>query len=167
MLHDVTYRPVTEGDLDAVRALHDRVFGPGRYARTAHRVREGKRTITHSPFCRLAVKDGAVVAALRMSEVAIGTAGRALLLGPLAVDQTFAGQGLGRTLIATAIEAAKADGIALILLVGDAPYYGRFGFKPVPPGHIALPGPVNPERLLALELEPNALARMKGPVSAV
>lgn len=167
MIHDVTYRPVSPEDLPAIKALHDRVFGPGRYARTAHRVREGRREITHSPFCRLAVKDGAVVAALRMSEVAIGGTRRALLLGPLAVDQTYAGQGLGRTLIATAIEAAKADGISLIILVGDAPYYGRFGFKPVKPGHIVMPGPVNPERLLGLEIEPDALSRMRGVVTAV
>ncbi len=167
MIHDVTYRPVTPEDLPAIKALHDRVFGPGRYARTAHRVREGRRDITHSPFCRVAVKEGAIVAALRMSEVAIGGARRALLLGPLAVDQSYAGQGLGRTLIATSIEAAKSDGISLILLVGDEPYYGRFGFKPVPPGRISMPGPVNPQRLLALEFEAGALARMNGLVTAV
>jgi predicted N-acetyltransferase YhbS len=87
-------------------------------------------------------------------------------LGPLAVDPDFAGKGFGRQLIAEALAAAKADGVRLVVLVGDEPYYGRFGFRPVPPGQITLPGPVDPHRLLASELEPGALASYRGMVVA-
>jgi predicted N-acetyltransferase YhbS len=89
-----------------------------------------------------------------------------LLLGPLVVAPEFAGQGFGRQLIAEALERAKADGVRLVVLVGDEPYYGRFGFHPVPPGQITLPGPVDPRRLLAAELEPGMLAGYRGAIVA-
>ncbi|HWK34315.1 MAG TPA: N-acetyltransferase, partial [Hyphomicrobium sp.] len=88
-----------------------------------------------------------------------------LLLGPLVVDREFSGQGFGKRLISQAMASAKADGVQLMLLVGDEPYYGRFGFRPVPFGQICLPGPVDPRRLLAAELAPDALAHFKGAVS--
>ncbi|MEI9901577.1 MAG: GNAT family N-acetyltransferase [Hyphomicrobium sp.] len=69
-----------------------------------------------------------------------------MLLGPVAVDTDFAGQGFGKRLITEAMAAAKAGGVSLMLLVGDEPYYGRFGFHPVPPGQINLPGPVDARR---------------------
>ncbi len=157
-------RPLAERDAASIAALHARVFGPGRFARTAYRVREGTRTV--SPYCRGAFAGSQLVAALRMTEVAIGGKAGALLLGPLAVDPDFANQGFGRRLIGEAIEAARAGGIRLIVLVGDEPYYGRFGFKPVPPGQIRLPGPVDPRRILALEVIPGALAESSGLVVA-
>ena len=76
------------------------------------------------------------------------------MLGPLAVDPEFTGQGYGRRLVAESLEKAKALGLKLIVLVGDEPYYGRLGFKRVPPGQILLPGPVDPARILATALEP-------------
>lgn len=158
-------RPLTAADVPALSALHARVFGPGRFARTAYRVREGGGAPV-SRFC-LGVFDGdRLIAALRMSEIAIGDSSGALLLGPLAVDQEFAGQGFGRQLIADALDAAREAGRRLVLLVGDAPYYGRFGFRVVPEGQIVLPGPVNPARLLAAELVPGTLASMRGLVRA-
>ena len=78
----------------------------------------------------------------------------------------MAGQGYGRALVAEALEAARKAKVRLIVLVGDEPYYGRFGFKPVPPGQIMLPGPVNPARLLAAELEAGALADYRGLIAA-
>ena len=103
-----------------------------------------------------------MVAAVRFTVVTIGGAEGALLLGPLAVDPEFAGKGHGRQLVGEAMELARADGLRLVVLVGDEPYYARFGFHPVPPGQITLPGPVDPKRLLAAELEPGALARRSG-----
>ena len=95
---------------------------------------------------------------MRFTPILIGGKGGALLLGPLAVDPAFANQGHGRGLVGDALEAARAAGIALVVLVGDEPYYARLGFRPVPRGQIILPGPVDPDRLLAAELAPDALA---------
>ena len=153
-------RPVTPADLPAISELHAKTFGPGRFVRTAYRVREGTPAI--SRYCRATYLGDRLIAAVRMTPISIGDAEGALLLGPLVVDPDFAGQGFGKKLIAEVIETAKADGQRLVLLVGDEPYYGRFGFRPVPPGQIAMPGPVNPQRLLAAELTDGALADMRG-----
>jgi predicted N-acetyltransferase YhbS len=163
MLSKVVNRPVTPDDLPRISALHSRVFGPGRFARTAYRVREQMASGSEvSRFCRLAVAEGRVIAALRMSDISIGGVPGALLLGPLVVAPENAGQGYGRGLIGEALEAARANGIRLVVLVGDEPYYGRFGFKPVQPGSIVFPGPVNTARILAAELEPGALTAYRG-----
>jgi predicted N-acetyltransferase YhbS len=156
-----TSRTVTPADYGALQALHDRVFGPGAYVRTAYRVREGMPP--QSPFCRVMTIDGSrIMASIRFTPVTIGGEGRVLLLGPLAVDQEFANQGYGRRLLAEAMDAARAAGIALVLLVGDPPYYAKFGFELVPPGRIKMPGPVDPRRLLAAYLQRRA---MQGAVS--
>ena len=156
-------RPMTVADLAAVSRLHADAFGPGRFARTAYRVREGTPVI--SPFCRVAMLAERPIAAVRFTPITIGGKAGALLLGPLVVDREFSGQGFGKRLIAQAMAAAKADGVVLMLLVGDEPYYGRFGFRPVPFGQICLPGPVDPQRLLAAELVPEALAHFNGTVA--
>ncbi|MDX2258747.1 MAG: N-acetyltransferase [Hyphomicrobiaceae bacterium] len=159
-----TLRPARLGDVPDISRLHARAFGPGRFARTAYRVREGAALV--SPYCRVAITaDGAMAAALRMTAVEIGGRPGALLLGPLAVAPELANLGFGRALIAQALAAARADGLALVLLVGDVPYYGRFGFTPVPHGHIILPGPVNPARLLGLALNEGALDQFSGLVT--
>ena len=119
-----------------------------------------------SRYCRVGLAGPRIIAAVRMTEVTIGKIAGALLLGPLAVDPDFVGQGFGRRLISETMEDAQRGGIRLVVLVGDEPYYGRFGFKPVSPGQILLPGPVNPERLLAAELESGALAHYRGAVEA-
>jgi predicted N-acetyltransferase YhbS len=161
---DVTSRQLVAADAPSVSQLHARVFGPGRFARSAYRVREGTPEV--SAFCRGAFKDGRLIAALRMTEVSIGGTPGALLLGPLAVDPAYAGQGFGRALIAEALDAARTKGKRLVVLVGDLPYYGRFGFQAVPPGQIRLPGPVNPARILAAELAPDVLGSYRGLVAA-
>lgn len=159
-----TTRLVTDDDISAISALHARVFGPGRFARTAYRVREGHGLT--SPYCRAAFAGGRLIAALRFTAVTIGERGQALLLGPLAVDPDFAGKGFGRRLIAEGLADAQARGQRLVVLVGDLPYYGRFGFKPVPPGHIIFPGPVNPARILVAELAEGAVGDYRGLVAA-
>ena len=159
------FRAASLDDLAPISALHARAFGPGRFARTAYRVREGTADV--SPYCRVCMIDGQLVAAVRFTPVTVGGKGAALLLGPLAVDPAWANQGYGRALVAKALEDAKAAGIALVLLVGDEPYYGRLGFRRVPWGQITLPGPVDPNRVLAAELQPGALAGHSGIVAAV
>ena len=139
MSPNVTNRALTEADFPAVSLLHAKVFGPGRFTRTAYRVREGAAPI--SPFCRVALLGDRLIAAVRFTPITIGGADGALLLGPLAVDPDFSGQGFGKRLIAEAIGAAKAAGVKLVVLVGDEPYYGRFGFSPIPPGRSCCPVP--------------------------
>lgn len=156
-------RPVTPADLPAIALLHAKVFGPGRFTRTAYRIREGTPPI--SRYCRTVLLGDQLIAAVRLTPITIGGAGSGVLLGPVAVDPDFASQGFGKRLITEAIAAAKQDGVKLVLLVGDEPYYGRFGFQVVPAGQINLPGPVDPRRLLAAELEPGTLAGMHGLVA--
>jgi predicted N-acetyltransferase YhbS len=158
----ITTRVARSEDLAVIKRLHAEVFGPGRFARSAYRAREGAPDI--SPFCRVALQGDQVIAALRFTAVVIGNQPRALLLGPLAVDPAFKGQGYGRQLVAEGIDTARAAGIAIVVLVGDEPYYGRFGFVRVPPGQIVFPGPADPARILAAELEPGALDRFRGKV---
>lgn len=165
MPQSIIILPAGPDDSAEIAALHARAMGPGRFARTAYRVREGARE-PYSPFCRVCLVGGRLAAAVRFTAVAIGGKPGALLLGPLAVEPAFANQGHGRGLVARALEDARATGIALVVLVGDEPYYGRLGFRRLPRGQIALPGPVDPDRLLAVELVPGALAGFSGPLSA-
>ena len=90
-----------------------------------------------------------------------------MLLGPLAVSPDCANQGIGKHLMELGIERAHAGGSELVILVGDLPYYARVGFGPVPAGQITLPGPVEPDRLLARELNPGCLEDYRGPVRAI
>jgi predicted N-acetyltransferase YhbS len=160
----ITVRPVADSDEAAISSLSAQVFGPGRFARSAYRVREG--TPFASPYCRAAFLDDRLIAAIRMTPVVIGDIAGALLLGPLAVDPAFANQGHGRRLIRESIDAARADGLSLIVLVGNMSYYGRLGFVPAPLGQIVLPGPADPARILVHELEPGAVAHYRGLIKA-
>ena len=160
----VATRPTVPDDLPAIVALQARAFSPGRFVRTAYRVREGTPDI--SPFCRVALIGDRLIAAVRMTPITIGGRSGALLLGPLAVEPELAGRGYARRLVAEVLDAARTGGEALILLVGDMAYYGRLGFGPVPTGQIRLPGPVDPARLLAAELEAGALGGFRGMVVA-
>ncbi|MEQ1695150.1 MAG: N-acetyltransferase [Hyphomicrobiaceae bacterium] len=157
-------RSLTHADLPAIRALEATVFGPGRFARTAYRIREGNPAI--SAYCYGTFLGPRLIASLRMTPIAIGTTSPHLLLGPLSVAAGSTNQGYGRSLIAQALSSAKASGIGIVTLVGDMPYYGRFGFTPVAPGKILFPGPVNPARVLACELTPGTRATASGMVTA-
>jgi predicted N-acetyltransferase YhbS len=160
---EIVTRPATPSDSAEIRALHVRAFGPGRFARTAYRIREGAAEF--SPFCRVCRIDGQLVAAVRFTPIRIGGRGSALLLGPLAVDPAFANRGHGRGLVAESLDLARAAGNQIIVLVGDEPYYARFGFRRIPPGQIRLPGPADPQRLLAVELVEGSLAGFSGTVT--
>ncbi|HEX6000301.1 MAG TPA: N-acetyltransferase [Hyphomicrobiaceae bacterium] len=160
-----TIRPARPEDGAAISDLHARAMGPGRFARTAYRVRE-TAGVGFSPFCRVMVMGDRLVAAVRFTPVSIGGKAGALLLGPLAVEPALANRGYGRGLVAAALDDARAAGMALIVLVGDEPYYARLGFRRVPRGQIVLPGPVDPDRLLALELSPGALEAYSGALTA-
>lgn len=160
----IVIRKAHPEDIVEISRLHARVFGPGRFARSAYRVRENKGHL--SRFCLVACIGNEVVASIRTTEITIGGAKGAILLGPVAVDAGHRTFGLGSKLITAALEAAHKGSAKLVVLVGDHPYYGRFGFNAVPPGQIVFPGPVNPFRILAHELEPGALAGYRGLVVA-
>lgn len=161
---EITVHAIEPDDLAEVLALHARAFGPGRFVRSAYRVREGTQPI--SPFCLLSKVGGELVAAIRFTEVTVGGKPGALLLGPLAVEARYAGLGYGKRLVAEGLEKARKAGVALVLLVGDEPYYGRFGFKRIGLSRIKMPGPVDPSRMLAVELKEGALAEFQGLVEA-
>jgi predicted N-acetyltransferase YhbS len=160
----ITIRPESSLDDEAVERLHERAFGPGRYARTAFRLREG--TLAGGRLHSFSALVGSLlVGSVRQSPVLAGSV-PALMLGPLTVDPSFEGVGVGSALMRAALDAARAGGETLVLLVGDEPYYCRFGFRIVPRGQLALPGPVDPARFLACELEDGALAAARGAVKA-
>jgi len=157
-------QPENENDELLLSDLSAQAFGPGRFARTAYRVREGVAPI--APLSLAGWLDGGLVGGIRFTAVTVGREERALLLGPLVVHPAHKGNGYGQALAREAIARARAQGFRLVVLVGDMPYYGRLGFLPVPPGQITLPGPVDPNRLLALELQPGSLAGASGLVTA-
>jgi predicted N-acetyltransferase YhbS len=155
----------TPGDAAALSQLAAEAFGPGRFARSAYRVREGVLPV--GSLSLAGWRNGKLVGGIRFTAIGIGAQENALLLGPLVVSPAQKGNGYGRALVEAGLARAQEEGFGLVLLVGDMPYYGRFGFAPVAPqGKIVLPGPVDPARLLALELEPAALAPASGEVKA-
>ena len=155
--------PETAQDADAIERLHERTFGPGRYAKSAYRLRE---QVDHLPELSFTARIGTLlVGSVRLSPVRIGET-RALLLGPLTVEPAFRERGVGQALIARALEEGRAKCHRLVMLVGDEPYYGKCGFKPVPPGRAVMPGPVDPARLLVAELVGGAFEGVSGPVRA-
>ena len=157
-------RPEHPDDAPGIERLHARAFGPGRYARTAFRLREGA---PHRVDLGATASVGSfLVGSVRMAPVAAGGVGF-VALGPLAVDPSFGGRGVGTALMRASLAAATEAGEGLVILVGDAPFYARFGFAAVTPGHLVLPGPVDPARFLHLELSAGFLARAQGAVAAV
>jgi predicted N-acetyltransferase YhbS len=152
----------TPSDHAAIERLHERAFGPGRFARTAFRLREG--IDPYHSLCFTARVGTLLVGSIRLSPVEIGQGVAAVLLGPITIDPAFQGKGIGGALMRRAMETARREGHRLIMLVGDAPYYERFGFVVVPPGRLALPGPVDPRRLLVAELVDGAFNGVSGRV---
>jgi predicted N-acetyltransferase YhbS len=148
-------------DADAIERLHERAFGPGRFARTAYRIREGAPHLLDLSFTALV--GTLLVGSVRLTPVRAGDE-PGLMLGPLTVDPAFENRGIGAALIQRSLDAARAAGHALVLLVGDEPYYARFGFRRVPRGQLVMPGPVDPDRLLAAELAEGALAKAHGTI---
>lgn len=143
----------------AIESLHERGFGPGRFARTAFRLREG---VAPAPGLNYVALVGTLlVGSVRLSPIRIGGS-PALMLGPLAVEPAFMNRGIGTALMATALDAARQQGHTLALLVGDEPFYAKSGFVRVPHGKVRLPGPVDPDRVLVCELTPGAFASVEG-----
>lgn len=160
----LTLSPQTPADLLAIERLEERAFGPGRFARSAYRLREGAEPVYALSF--VARVGTLLVGANTMTAIRCGEA-PALLLGPLTVDPAFRSGGIGEALVQKSLEAARAAGHGLVLLVGDLPYYERMGFQRVPPGKLDFIGPVDPERLLCCELVEGALAAANGRVRRV
>jgi len=158
---DLTLAPETPDDAEEIDRLSERVFGPGRFAKTAYRVRE--TTPPDMSLSFTARVGPLLVGANAMTPIFIGET-PAWLLGPLIVEPVFRSRGIGEALVNASLEGARAAGGRLVILVGDEPYYGRMGFKPTPPGRIIMPGPVDPARLLHCELEPGALQEAAGRV---
>jgi predicted N-acetyltransferase YhbS len=159
----LTILPETEADARAIDRLHARTFGPGRYAKTAYRLREEVR---HGLDVSFTARTGTLlIGSVRLSPVRIGDT-KALLLGPLTVEPAFRERGVGQALIERALKEAAAKGHRLVILVGDEPYYGKCGFKRIPPGRATMPGPVDPARLLVAELADGAFEGVAGPIKA-
>jgi predicted N-acetyltransferase YhbS len=158
---DIVITPERPGDTQAVRLLEERAFGPGRYARSAYRLREGN---PHDPTLSFVARVSTlVVGSVRLSRIRIGER-PALLLGPLTVDPAFRSKGIGRLLIEASVATARQAGHAVVLLVGDESYYGRIGFRRLTPGAVNMPGPVDPMRVLGLPLADGALDGLTGDV---
>lgn len=155
-------RPERPDDAAAIEDLIAICFGPGRFAKTAYRLRENLPAVAMLSY--VAEEDGVLRGSIRFHHVRIGgTPG--LMLGPLAVQPDQRGRGIGIQLMEKTLDLAAQDGARLVILVGDEPYYARVGFKRVPSGHMTLPGPVDPARLLYRELVPGALAEARGAVT--
>ncbi|WP_416882920.1 GNAT family N-acetyltransferase [Marivita sp.] len=147
-----TLRPETKDDWWEVEALYDLCFAPGREALSSYRLRDDIPPV--ASLSRVARDDqGMLGGAIRYWPVRVAGQ-RVLLLGPVAVHPTAQGEGLGGALIRDSLSQAQAEGWARVLLVGDAPYYQRFGFWKI--DGVEMPPPTNPDRVLALELEPGA-----------
>lgn len=155
----LTILPETADDAAAIERLLERTFGPGRFAKSAYRLREGHE---HALDLSFTARIGTLlVGSVRISTIRVGEA-PALLLGPLTVEPPFRQHGIGKALIERALTEAKARGHRLVVLVGDEPYYGKLGFKPIPKGQAKMPGPVDPARLLVCELVDGAFKGVSG-----
>ncbi len=160
----ITIREEFFHDTQAREALLDTCFGPTRFQKTCERLREGRK-----PADGLALvieHDGAIVGTVRLWHVSAGPNRPALMLGPIAIDPALQSLGLGGKLMREALSRAAALGHKAVLLVGDAPYYERFGFSAEKTQSLWLPGPYERSRFLALEFEAGSLDGARGLVSA-
>jgi predicted N-acetyltransferase YhbS len=160
----VTIRNERPADVVAREALLDTAYGPARFTKTSERLREGRRPAEQLSF--VATERGLVIGTVRLWHVWAGAGRAALLLGPLAVHPECRNRGIGSKLMRRAVMEARRLGHAAVLLVGDAPYYGRFGFGAEKTSALWMPGHYERDRLLALELAPGALAGARGLIGA-
>lgn len=157
----LTILPETADDSLPIERLHERTFGPGRYARTAFRIREG---VTHRLDLSFTARIGTLlVGSVRLSPIRIAET-PALLLGPLTIEPPFRDRGIGKAMLERALTEAKGKGHRLVVLVGDEPYYARVGFKRIPKGRVTMPGPVDPARLLVAEIVEGAFEGASGEI---
>jgi predicted N-acetyltransferase YhbS len=160
----VTIREEARRDIAARDALLDLAYGASRLAKTSERLREGR--IPVDGLSLVAVDDSKIVGTVRLWHVTAGPGRAALLLGPLAVDPAHRNRGVGTALVRRAVARARLAGHRAIVLVGDAAYYGRFGFVAARTGELWMPGRYDRDRLLALELQPDAMAGARGLIAA-
>ncbi|MBD8556500.1 N-acetyltransferase [Rhizobium sp. CFBP 8762] len=159
--HDLVYLTEDASHDTAIEDINREAFGPGRFAKTAARIREqGPHDRQLSFIC---ADDGETIASVRMTPVLAGCV-NAHLLGPLAVRPSHQGRGIGRELVRIAVEAARRKGSEGVILVGDPPYYQPLGFEPVPYGALVFPGPVNPARVLVVPMGDEIPARIAGTI---
>ena len=145
-------------DISAREALLDASFGKGRDLKASARLRAGRVPV----LSYVATEAGRLVGSVRLWDVSAGREPPALLLGPLAVDPAYRGRGIGAALVQHSLHEAERQGHAAVLLVGDAPYYGRFGFTCEKTGGLRMRGPYEQHRLLGLEFTPGALDGVGG-----
>jgi predicted N-acetyltransferase YhbS len=160
----IAIRPETELDIVPRDALLDAAFGEARFAKTAQRLRDGRLPAEGLAF--VARTGRRLVGTVRLWDIAAGPGRPALLLGPLAVAHDLRNRGIGAELMRHALGQASRRGRTAVVLVGDAPYYRRFGFSTEKTDALWLPGPYDRERLLARELVPGALDGARGLISA-
>jgi predicted N-acetyltransferase YhbS len=160
----IAIRQERKTDASARELLLDRAYGPARFTKCSARLREDRLPAQGLSF--VATENSAIVGSVRLWDVSAGPGRRALMLGPLAVSPEHQGKGIGGKLMKQAIAAARMRGHGTILLVGDAPYYGRFGFSAEKTGFLAMPGSYQQDRLLALELVAGALDGARGMIGA-
>jgi predicted N-acetyltransferase YhbS len=160
----VTIRNEKTSDVSAREALLNEAFGEERFRKSSERLREGQIAAAGLSF--IATEHRRVIGTARMWAIDVGNGARALLLGPVAVACDMQRRGIGAALVRRAIRDARKLGYAAVLLIGDAPYYGRFGFSAAKTGALAMPGPYEAHRLLALELTPGALDGAHGTIAA-
>ncbi len=157
----VSIQPEAADDAVAIERLHERTFGPGRYTKTAYRLRE---QVDHIHELSFTARIGTLlIGSVWLSPIRIGEA-KALLLGPVTVEPAFRDRGVGQALIERALKEAKTKGHRLVVLVGDEGYYEKCGFKRIPRGRAMMPGPVDPARLLLAELAEGAFEGVSGPI---
>jgi predicted N-acetyltransferase YhbS len=160
----VTIRHERPADVAAREALLDVSYGAVRFTKTSERLREGRLPADELAF--VAAEGRRVIGTVRLWQVSAGPNRPALLLGPLAVHPDCRKRGIGSALVQRALRQATRLGHGAVLLVGDAPYYARFGFSSEKTGRLSLPGPYERHRLLACELRPGALDGAQGMISA-
>jgi predicted N-acetyltransferase YhbS len=154
------------GDAAGVEALNAEGFGPGRFAKSAYRLREGVAPVSALSFVAVDVDaSGREVlrGSVRFWPIRVG-GHEELLLGPLAVQSAQRGRGIGIALMQAGIAAAQAGPWRGILLIGDEPYYTKVGFSRLPPGRVRFPGPVDQNRILGLSLKAGELLNLSGEV---
>jgi predicted N-acetyltransferase YhbS len=156
----VRIAPGTADAATRIERLLDRVFGPARTLKAAQRLRDGRLPAEGLDFIAEDGKD--IVGTICFWHIGIGHGAEALLLGPMAVDPKLQGEGVGASLIARGLFEANRLGHKAVVLVGDPPYYGRFGFDGGLTRSMMLPGAVDARRLLAVELAPGALRGAAG-----
>ena len=160
----VTIREEKIADIATREALLDEAYGAARFTKASERLREGR--LPANGLSLVAVEHGRLVGTVRLWSVSAGPGRAAVLLGPLAVHPAQRNRGIGTTLVRRAIARARLAGHGAILLVGDASYYGRFGFSAARTGDLWMRGRYERDRLLALELKPGALDGARGLIGA-